>query len=122
MIESHGLAHIQIRVGDLDRTIRFYGAVAGVIVRSRGDDHAFLGTEGAHDIFTVVVGEGAADMGSIAHFGFRLKHRDDVGLAVAAAAAAGGTVERHGERGEQRYPWAFLRDPDGYRVEVFFEE
>jgi catechol 2,3-dioxygenase-like lactoylglutathione lyase family enzyme len=56
----------------------------------------------------------------IAHFGFRLTDPLDIDAAVAAVRAAGGTIVEQGEfvPGE---PYAFVRDPDGYLVEIWFE-
>lgn len=125
MIRSHGLSHIQIRVKDVERSARFYEAVAGVRVRDRDEYGAVLVTPGAHDIFTLAHDpepkEPLGAMGAIAHFGFRLQDRESFAEALAAVEKNGGKVLKHGERGDENHPWAFVADPDGYKVEVFFE-
>ena len=58
--------------------------------------------------------------GSIAHFGFRLKSPRDLKATLAAVRHAGGRVIESGEfvPGE---PYAFVKDLDGYTVEIWYE-
>ena len=58
--------------------------------------------------------------GAIAHFGFRLTAPEDITQAIEAVERAGGTVIESGEfcPGE---PYAFVRDLDGYTVEIWYE-
>jgi catechol 2,3-dioxygenase-like lactoylglutathione lyase family enzyme len=58
--------------------------------------------------------------GGIIHFGFRLTRPEDIDAAVAAVENAGGTVTSRGEFGPG-LPYAFVRDPDGYEIEIWFE-
>lgn len=86
-------------------------------------EHAFIQaqTPGARDV--VVFERSANDIGisgGIAHFGFRLTDPRDIEAAVATVRAAGGTLVEQGEfvPGE---PYAFVRDPDGYLLEIWYE-
>jgi catechol 2,3-dioxygenase-like lactoylglutathione lyase family enzyme len=58
--------------------------------------------------------------GGIIHFGFRLTRPEDIDAAVAAVESAGGTVTSRGEFG-LGLPYAFVRDPDGFEFEIWFE-
>ena len=62
----------------------------------------------------------AGVLGGIMHFGFRLTRPEDIDAAVAAVEGAGGTVTSRGEFGPG-LPYAFVRDPDGYEIEIWFE-
>ena len=54
------------------------------------------------------------------HLGFRLVRPDDIDAAAAAVRAAGGQVLEQGTfvPGE---PYVFVKDPDGYVLEIWFE-
>jgi catechol 2,3-dioxygenase-like lactoylglutathione lyase family enzyme len=58
--------------------------------------------------------------GGIIHFGFRLTRPEDIDAAVAAVATAGGAVTSRGDFGPG-LPYAFVRDRDGYEIEIWFE-
>lgn len=71
-------------------------------------------------IFEVIPPADAGVLGGIMHFGFRLTRPEDIDAAVAAVEGAGGTVTSRGEFGPG-LPYAFVRDPDGYEIEIWFE-
>jgi catechol 2,3-dioxygenase-like lactoylglutathione lyase family enzyme len=58
--------------------------------------------------------------GGIIHFGFRLIRPEDIDAAVTAVRSAGGVVTSRGEFGPG-LPYAFVRDPDGYEIEIWYE-
>ena len=58
--------------------------------------------------------------GGISHFGFRLRRPEDIDLAVQEVLAAGGRLLRRGEFAPG-YPYAYVADPDGYEIEIWFE-
>ena len=62
----------------------------------------------------------AGTAGGIAHFGFRLMKASDIDLAVAEVRRAGGRVLRQGEF-SPGFPYAYVADPDGYEIEIWFE-
>lgn len=122
---THGLTHLQIAVRDLETSNRFYRDVFGMRERFRvGTDMIMLETPGAHDIFTLnrapARAKKAGTQGGIAHFGFRLRKAADLSPTLRTARARGGEVVARGKRGPDGC-YAFVKDPDGYLVEIFFE-
>jgi catechol 2,3-dioxygenase-like lactoylglutathione lyase family enzyme len=62
----------------------------------------------------------AGKAGGIGHFGFRLVDPGDIDSAVQAVEAAGGKLLRRGEFGPG-LPFAYVADPDGYEIEIWYE-
>ena len=121
MIKTHGLSHIALAVADPDRSLAFYHSVFGVREYFRDDSTIQVLGPGRYDVIAFErrpVGSGA--LGGVIHFGFRLTRPEDIDAAVAAVAAAGGTVTSRGEFGPG-LPYAFVRDPDGHEIEIWFE-
>ena len=58
--------------------------------------------------------------GGVAHFGFRLVDPDDIDRAIAEVERAGGRLLRRGEFAPG-LPYAYVADPDGYEIEIWFE-
>jgi catechol 2,3-dioxygenase-like lactoylglutathione lyase family enzyme len=120
-IDTYGLTHLAIGVRDPARAFEFYRRVFGMVAVYREPSFIQAQTPGARDAIVFERVRGATgDSGSIAHFGFRLTDPADIKRAVAAVQKAGGTVVETGEfvPGE---PYAFVRDRDGYMVEIWFE-
>ena len=121
MIRTHGLTHLALSVADLDRAVEFYRSVFGVREYFRDAKTAQVQGPGPHDV--IAFEQRPADAGApggIIHFGFRLTRPGDIGEAVEAVVRAGGTIDSQGEFGP-RQPYAFVRDPDGYEIEIWFE-
>ena len=121
MVKTHGLTHIALCVVDPDRALAFYRAVFGVREYFRDASTIQALGPGPHDV--IAFEKRPADAGSaggIIHFGFRLTRPDDIDGAVAAVQDAGGTVLSRGSFGPG-LPYAFVRDPDGYEIEIWFE-
>ena len=62
----------------------------------------------------------AGQAGGIEHFGFRLTNPADIDLAIQEVERAGGRLLRRGEFGPG-LPFAYVADPDGYEIELWFE-
>src|SRR6266516_3859754 len=62
---------------------------------------------------------GVGKAGGINHFGFRLVDPKDIDKAVKNAVAAGGKLLRRGDFAPG-VPYAFVADPDGYEVEIWY--
>jgi catechol 2,3-dioxygenase-like lactoylglutathione lyase family enzyme len=62
----------------------------------------------------------AGKRGGIRHFGFRLVDPKDIDEAVDLALAAGGTLLRRGDF-DRGLPYAYVEDPDGYEIEIWYE-
>ena len=121
MIKTHGLNHIALSVADPDRSLAFYRSVFGVREYFRDESTIQALGPGRYDVIAFERSRtGAGTPGGIIHFGFRLIRPEDIEAAVVAVTAAGGTVTSRGEFGSG-LPYAFVRDPDGYEIELWFE-
>lgn len=120
-VKTAGIRHIHLLVADLDRSIRFYGDAFGMLEKHRdGDDLVFLNTPGTHDSLALhlVHGDGRiGKTGGYEHFGMTVLDRDALDDAVATVEAAGGTLVEKGEHAPG-VPYAYVRDPDGYVIEL----
>lgn len=121
MIRTHGLTHISLAVADPDRSMRFYAEVFGLEEYYRDDTQIQAKGNGTMDIIAFELApKKAGKRGGIDHFGFRLVDANDIDHAVTTVIAAGGTLLRRGEFAPG-YPFAYVADPDGYEIEIWFE-
>lgn len=121
MVKTFGLTHIALKVQNPERSLQFYQQVFGLQEYFRDDESIHAKTLDAHDVITFVKSEsGAGQEGGIIHFGFRLITADDIDLVVTEVQKAGGKILRQGEFSPGN-PFAFVQDPDGYEVEIWFE-
>jgi catechol 2,3-dioxygenase-like lactoylglutathione lyase family enzyme len=100
MVKTHGLTHVGLAVADPERSLRFYRDFDVLAFEKRPRD--------------------AGKRGGIEHFGFRLTDPKDIDLAVREVKKAGGRLLRRGEFGPG-LPFAYVADPDGYEIEIWFE-
>jgi catechol 2,3-dioxygenase-like lactoylglutathione lyase family enzyme len=122
MIKTHGLSHIALSVLDPERSLRFYRSVFGVREYFRDETTIQVMGPDPHEVIALEkrpASAGTAD--GIIHLGFRLTKPEDIGAAIAAVEAAGGTLSSQGSFGVG-LPYAFVRDPDGYEIEIWFEQ
>ncbi len=121
------ILHTMIRVGDLDRSLRFYTEVLGMQLLRRKDypdgkfTLAFVGygpeSEGAVIELTHNWDTDSYDLGS--GFGHIALEVDDAYAACDEIRARGGRVVR--EAGPMKHGAtviAFVEDPDGYKIEL----
>ena len=121
MVRTHGLSHISLSVADPDRSLAFYRSVFGVTEYYRDDSQVQVQGPGRWDVLAFEKApRHAGKVGGIGHFGFRLVEPGDIDEAVTAAVAAGGTLLRRGEF-SPGFPYAYIADPDGYEIEIWFE-
>ena len=120
------LGHLSLGVSDLDRSGRFYDAVFGSLgfVRVWGSERGLgYGEPGGPDrvaIFPQSTEERLA-AGPGFHLAFPASTRSAVDAFHAAALANGGTCEGPPglrERYSPTYYAAFVRDPDGHKLEA----
>src|SRR5437868_2034030 len=121
MVQTYGLTHINLAVRDLGRTLRFYEQVFGLREYGRGDGLVHTQAAGRRDIVTFAEDPATAGLsGGVAHFGFRLVDPNDIDRAVTEVERAGGRLLRRGEFAPG-LPYAYIADPDGYEIEIWFE-
>ena len=130
MIRTRGLSHINLNVGDIERSVRFCQEVFGLEVLHDYDGpmgphpsgrQVVLSTPGASDLIAITHVEGdPVGPAGVNHFGFTLIDDGDLDEAIAAAEEAGGTLVRRGSAEidgiVERF--AYVSDPDGYVVEL----
>lgn len=76
---------------------------------------------GPHDVIAFELDPSAAGRrAGITHFGFRLIRPEDIDAAVTDCLGAGGSLLRRGEF-SPGFPFAYIADPDGYEIELWFE-
>ena len=122
MIRTQGLTHIHLVVRDLDRSLAFYTRVFGLEERFRQGRHmVFLNTPASRDLVTLNEDPSEAQVagvsGGVSHFGFRLTEASDLDAAITEVEAAGGKLIQRGEHAPGA-PFAYVRDPDGYVIEL----
>jgi lactoylglutathione lyase len=121
------LLHTMLRVGDLDRSIRFYTEVLEMKLLRRSDNPeykyslAFVGYESnplqAEIELTYNHGVDHYDLGTA--YGHIALQVDDAAVACAAVKSRGGTVTREaGPVLGGKTVIAFVTDPDGYKIEL----
>ncbi|MDP9193719.1 MAG: VOC family protein [Acidobacteriota bacterium] len=121
MIPTHGLTHISLAVRDPERSLAFYASVFGVEEYFRDESSIQVKGPGMHDVIAFERdSKNAGRAGGIQHFGFRLIDPDQIDAAVDSVIAAGGTLLRRGEFAPG-FPYAYVTDPDGYEIEIWFE-
>jgi catechol 2,3-dioxygenase-like lactoylglutathione lyase family enzyme len=121
VVRTYGLTHLSLVVRDLDRSIRFYRRAFGAKVTWREGKTAQLETPGCHDVIVLEErSRGFGKTGGVRHFGFRLIDPKDIDPAVKDAVAGGGKLLSRGEHAPG-FPFAYVADPDGYEVEIWYE-
>ncbi len=121
MIRTHGLSHVALSVVDPERSLAFYRAVLGVREYFRSDTTIQVLGPGQYDVIAFERRPAdAGTAGGIIDFGFRLTRPEDIDAAVGAVSAAGGNILSRGEFAPG-LPYAFVQDPDGYEIEIWYE-
>src|SRR5688572_21689288 len=125
------ILHTMLRVGDLERSIRFYTQVLGMKELSRKDypDGKFTlafvgyGTNPEHAELELTYNWGVSSYELGTAYGHIALGVDDIHKVCDQIRAAGGKITR--EPGPMKHGTtviAFLVDPDGYKVELIEEK
>jgi len=121
MPATFGISHVAMKVSDLDRAVQFYERAFGVRPYVREATTAQVLGPGPADVIAFELApEGVAAEGGLIHFGFRLTGPEQLEAVLDDVLAAGGTVIERGDFGDSQ-PYAFVRDPDGYVIELWHE-
>jgi catechol 2,3-dioxygenase-like lactoylglutathione lyase family enzyme len=121
MVKTHGLTHIALAVRSAERSLQFYHDVFGAEAYHREPGRIHVKTPGCHDVVTLDEhAPNPGTSGGIIHFGFRLQSPADIDTAVNDVQKAGGKLLSRGEFAPG-YPYAYVTDPDGYELEIWFE-
>ncbi|MBI3295926.1 MAG: lactoylglutathione lyase [Deltaproteobacteria bacterium] len=118
--------HTMIRVGDLDRSIRFYTEVLGLKLQRRTDypdgkfTLAFLGADETSEPFLELTYNWGVERYEIGTgFGHVALAAENIYKACELIAQLGGKVTRApGPMKHGKSVIAFVEDPDGYQIEV----
>jgi catechol 2,3-dioxygenase-like lactoylglutathione lyase family enzyme len=118
---TFGLTHIALAVKDPARSAAFYGAVFGSVATYLYDDMVQVETPGAKDVIIFErATKNVGKTGGVIHFGFRLRKPANIDAIVKAAKKAGGKLLRRGKF-KPGHPFAYVHDPDGYEIEIWYE-
>src|SRR3989441_13193594 len=121
MAETYGLTLFSLASRDVDTALRFSEQFYGLRGDGRGDGLDHTQASGRHNIVTFAEAPTTAGLsGGVAHFGFRFVDPGDIDRAIAEVEHAGGRLLRRGEFAPG-LPYAYVADPDGYEIEIWFE-
>ncbi len=113
------LNHLHLHVREVDRSREFYETVFGFTYTLNHGDIAFLDNEHAFDL-ALAPDESPAPLPEWFHFGFRLKSADAVRGLREDMITQGIPIARE-LIAEDDYVSFTCTDPDGHRIEVYWE-
>jgi lactoylglutathione lyase len=127
MSESYRYLHTMLRVGDLERSVKFYTELFGMKELRRSDvpdgkyTLAFLGygDESSHTVLELTYNYGVESYDLGTAFGHLAVGMPDVYAACEKLRQAGARITR--EAGPVKFGKtviAFVEDPDGYKIEL----
>lgn len=122
--------HLSIGVTNLERSVAFYDATLGALgyvrlwLTPRAAGYGLAGFEGEAPFALIALGDEVASMSGL-HLAFSAFDREAVGVFHAAALESGGSCDGPPgirENYDPGYYAAFVRDPDGHRLEAVIHE
>ena len=119
-MKTSGFHHIQISVTNIERSLEFYKGLMGMEIAFQADGLVFLRTPGADDLLTLRPTDEAVnpDGEGLQHFGFSIE-AEDFDAALAEAKQFGAEILSSGSwGGRQGSRYAYIKDPDGYVIEL----
>jgi catechol 2,3-dioxygenase-like lactoylglutathione lyase family enzyme len=122
-----GLTHIALPVADVERSIAFYAAYAGMeVIHRRVDATTGMSVVWLSDYtrpFAIVLIQQAIVqplLTPLAHLGVGCKSREAVDVLCNLARQEGCLLQDPQDSGYPVGYWAFLRDPDGHTLELSY--
>jgi len=127
MIRLNKLGHVQLRVADLERSKAFYRDVLGFRVAEQDPRHGDLFMTLGEDFHTLDMAQhespetarGASRPLGVAHIAFQVSSYEALGEAYGALLEHGVGIDRAVDHVNQRS--IYFRDPDGNRLEIYYE-
>jgi catechol 2,3-dioxygenase-like lactoylglutathione lyase family enzyme len=122
-----GLTHIALPVADIERSIEFYAAYAGMqVIHRRIDAKSGVAVVWLSDYtrpFAIVLIQVASVhplLSPLAHLGVGCKSRAEMDALCEKAQQEGVLLQAPQDSGYPIGYWAFLRDPDGHTLELSY--
>ena len=119
-VHPRHITHCTFLVSDFDRSMHFYGEVAGLNAIHVADDNSYASFEGGvgrYDLSILQAGDG--DEVGMHHCGFELESEDALEKSVAAVTAQGVAIEKQVDSDTKRS--FFVQDDDKIRWEFFVD-
>lgn len=115
------IGRVHVTVSDLERSIGFYSGVLGFEVMRMGQMAAFLSADGSHHQIRLSASPAAPDSGAIGACQFAIRYPDRSSLADAVRRLRDTALPIEGASDHGITEALFTRDPDGHRVELYWE-
>jgi catechol 2,3-dioxygenase-like lactoylglutathione lyase family enzyme len=116
-MKMRAMNHLSLVVSDVERSATFYQSLFGMERNHQEGDFVFMAC-GESDVALV---QGKPLIHRRFHFGFRVGTRQEVDQWLDAVVTHGAPVT-HGPQDYGDYYTFSCRDPDGYAVEIYFEQ
>ena len=120
LFEPLGLDHVVLRVRDQEVSRRFYTEKLGCTVDHVNERISLMQLRFGEQLIDLLPGERGPDGSGMDHVCLSIRCTDPAAaraaLVESGVAVEGGVVERRGAFGTG--PSLYLRDPDGYRIEL----
>jgi catechol 2,3-dioxygenase-like lactoylglutathione lyase family enzyme len=132
MSKSIGLLHLNLNVADIVRSEHFYQQVFGYVritdtsgeIQRQGTcvllKQIIMGIPGSSDLLALSELEGdPVGPHGMSHFGIIVEN-EEVEILIKKVESYGGSILKQGLREENgvKEPFAYVRDPDGYAIEI----
>lgn len=116
-----GMTHVALPASDLDASIGFYQAYAGMHVVHRRPDVVWL-SDGTRPFVIVLIEspEVRHPLRPVAHLGVGCASREELDTLCDRAREEGILLDGPNDYGPPVGYWAFLRDPDGHTLELSY--
>ena len=114
-----GLTHVALEVSDLDASIAFYTAFAGMQVVHRRPRVVWLSDKTRPFVIVLLQAENVeTTLRPLAHLGVACASREEIDRLSEIAREEKRLIDGPTDSGPPVGYWAFLRDPDGHTLEL----